>query len=345
MAALVMLTLNTACAAGRLPLVAILATGGTIAGRGDSVEDVMAYKAGVVGIDELLGAVPEAGNYARLVGEQYCSIDSKDMTDAIWLGLARRVEALLASPDTDAVVITHGTDTMEETAYFLSLTVKSEKPVVLTGAMRPATARSADGPMNLLDAVRVAACGEAAGKGTLVVMDGWIHAARDVTKTHTVGIGAFATPDLGCLGHVSEEGTSFYRVPLRRHTTRSEFDVSGLAALPDVKIIYGHAGDDGTLVEAAVRAGAKGIVYAGTGNGSIHREAEKALAAAAARGVVVVRSSRVGSGAVLPAEPSYEAAGFVEGDTLNPQKARVLLQLALTRTKDAREVQRIFREY
>ena len=328
--------------AGERPRVVVLATGGTIAGCAPSATETSVYQAGVLGVDALLSAVPELRDHAEITGEQLCNIDSKDMTDEIWLRLADRVNAILAEGETDAVVITHGTDTMEETAYFLTLTIKSEKPVVLTGAMLPATAEGADGPRNLLDAVRVAACPASAGKGVLVVMNGDIHAARDVTKSHTQKIDAFVSPTVGRLGVSEKDGPVFYRAPLRRHTVRSEFDA---LPLPRVDILYGHEGDDGALVEAALRAGACGLVYAGMGNGSIPAEAEKALAEAAAGGVVVVRSSRTGDGAVVPAAPSYGEAGFIDSDTLNPPKARVLLRLALTKTKDRQEIQKMFHEY
>ena len=324
------------------PRVVLLATGGTIAGSASSADAVTGYRAGALGVDELLAAVPELKNVAEVRGETICAIDSKDMTDEIWLRLAACAGELLASDDVDGVVIAHGTDTLEETAYFLHLTVKSDKPLVLTGAMRPATALSADGPMNLLEAVRVAACKEAAGKGVLVVMDGEIHSARDVMKTRTLGVGAFSSPTFGCLGTVDAGAPVFYRTTARRHTTRSEFDA---AALPRVDILYGYAGDDGTLVDTCVRAGAKGIVYAGMGNGSIPADAEKALAKAAAGGIAVVRASRTMSGAVVSAESSYESAGFIDADTLSPQKARVLLRFALGKTSDREELRRIFREY
>lgn len=322
------------------PRVLVLATGGTIAGSAASPEDVTGYRSGAIGIDELLSAVPELGAFADVRGEQLCNIDSKDMTDEILIRLAARVNEILAGNEADGIVITHGTDTMEETAFFLSLTVKTTKPVVLTGAMLPATARDADGPRNLLDAVRTAAHPGSADKGVLVVINGKIFAAKEVTKIHTTKIDAFAAPDFGPLGHVDENGVAFERTP---NLPRLHF--SAESSLPRVDILYGHEGDDGTLVEAALRAGAKGIVYAGMGNGSIPAKAEKALAKASGKGIVVVRASRANSGPVLPAAPSYAAAGFIDGSVLNPQKARVLLRLALMQTTEQKEVQQIFRKY
>ena len=330
---------HTASAASR-PRLLVLATGGTIAGSAPSPSDVTGYQAGVIGIDELLSAVPENQSFAEVKGEQLCNIDSKDMTDEIWRQLAARVNDILAKDEADGIVITHGTDTMEETAFFLSLTVKSEKPVVMTGAMLPATAKGADGPRNLLEAMRVAAHPESADKGVLVVMNGKIFAAKEVTKTHTTKIDAFSSPDFSPLGRIDNDGVIFERTP---NLPRLHFPAE--SALPRVDILYGHEGDDGALVEAALHAGAKGIVYAGMGNGSIPVKAEKALAKASEKGIVVVRASRSNSGAVLPAEPSYAAEGFIDGSVLNPQKARVLLRLALGQTMDQKEVQQIFRKY
>lgn len=335
----------SASAGKSLPNVKILATGGTIAGSAASDTATTGYKAGALGIDKLINAVPEVKNYANVSGEQICSIDSKDMTSEIWLKLSKRVNELLADDNVDAVVITHGTDTLEETAYFLDLTVKSNKPVVIVGAMRPATAISADGPMNLLNAVRVAVDKEAVGKGVLVAMNDEIDAARDVTKTNTVNVGTFKSPDLGCLGYINDGVPVFYRESTRRHTAATEFNAAELKELPYVKIIYGHADDDGVFVDAAVAAGAKGIIYAGTGNGSIHKNAEAALAKASEKGVIVVRSTRVQTGTVVPAEQSYIDEGFLNGDSLNPQKARILLALALTKTNDPVKIQKMFNEY
>ena len=316
----------------------LLATGGTIAGSATSPSDVTGYQAGVLDVDTLLAAVPEIQTVADVTGEQLCNIDSKDMTDEIWLRLAARINEIFAGNEADAVVIAHGTDTMEETALFLSLTVPVEKPVVLTGAMLPATAKHADGPRNLLDAVRVAAIPEAMGKGVLIVMNGKIYAAKEATKIHTTKLDAFASPDFGPLGRVEAEDIVFDRVP--HNPTRLHF--SAKTPLPRVDILYGHEGDDGALVEAAVHAGAKGIIYAGLGNGNLPRLAEQALARAAAEGVTVVRSSRTNGGPVTSSLPSYTEAGFIESAALNPQKARVLLRLALTRTSDALEISRLF---
>ena len=256
-----------------------------------------------------------------------------------------RTQELLQRDDVDGIVITHGTDTMEETAYFLHLTVHSAKPIVLTGAMRPATALSADGPMNLLQAVRVAATDEAVGQGVLIVLDGTIESARDAVKMHTTALGTFQSPEVGALGSVHDGEPVFYRGPLRRHTTRSAFSVEDVTELPRVAILYAHADDDGFLVEAAVQAGCRGIVYAGMGNGSIPARAEAALARAAAEGVAVVRSTRSAAGRVTRAEASYEANGFIASDTLNPAKARVLLQLALLQTEDPAAIRKMFNIY
>ncbi|MBR1805720.1 MAG: asparaginase [Selenomonadaceae bacterium] len=322
----------------------ILATGGTIAGRSEFSTATTGYKSGAISIDDLIDAVPQVKNFANVTGEQICSIDSKDMTDDVWLKLATRINQLFTG-DVDGIVVTHGTDTLEETAYFLNLTVHSSKPVILTAAMRPATAISADGAMNLLNAVRVAASPASVGKGVLVALNDEINAAREVTKTNTITVSTFKSPELGLLGYVNAGTPEFYRTSTRRHTSNSEFSVDGLTKLPRVKIIYGHAGDDELFVDAAINAAVDGIIYAGTGNGSVHVNAEKALARAVANGIVVVRSSRVGNGTVIPAEQSYIDNHFLDGDNLSPQKARILLQLALTKTVNLTDIQRMFKQY
>ena len=324
--------------------VIILATGGTIAGNAAEGTATTGYKAGALGIEVLLKAVPAISDYAHVTGEQIAALDSKDMTDEIWLKLARKANELLALEEVDGLVITHGTDTLEETAYFLNLTVHSKKPVVITGAMRPATAISADGPMNLLNAVRLAACPQAYDRGVLVCLNDQIDSARNVTKAHTTSLDTFKSP-LGPLGYMNDGQPTFYNTVDRRHAGNTEFDVTNAASLPYVKIIYGHANDDALFVDAALQAGAKGIVYAGTGNGSIHKNAEEALARASKAGIVVVRSTHAGSGTVIPAEQSYIDAGFLNGDSLNPQKCRILLQLALMKTSDRSQIQKMFYEY
>lgn len=323
--------------------VVLLATGGTIAGTAEDARQTTGYRAGALGVGDLLRAVPELSALAEVRAEQIAAIDSKDLTEGVLRRLAQRAQAVLEAPETDGVVITHGTDTMEETAYFLQLTLKTEKPVVLTGAMRPATACSADGPMNLLEAVQLAADEAARGLGVLVVMDDEIHSARDVEKTHTASLAALASPPFGPLGFFAGGRPRLYRAPLRRHTAASPlFLPEPSLPLPRVDILYTHADEDGALVEAAVRAGAQGLVYAGSGMGSISAGAEPALLLAARQGIAVVRASRTRAGAVVPSLPQWEQAGFVSGDTLTPEKARILLQLALLRTRDPQEIQRLF---
>jgi L-asparaginase len=281
---------------------------------------------------------------ARISGEQVANIDSADITDAILTGLAQRVNAILGTSEVDGVVITHGTDTMEETAYFLNLVIESNKPVVITGSMRPATAISADGPLNLYHAVLLAASPRAQGKGVLVAMNEKIHGARDVTKTHTTNVDTFRSPESGCLGYIVDTKITFDRVSLKRHTTRSEFHFRGIETLPRVDILYGHGNDSRDLVDAAVKAGARGIIHAGVGNGGVFPVTYQALTDGRKKGVVVVRSTRVGSGPVTPSSDD-ERDGILTSNTLNPQKARILLMLALTRTGDLKDIQRMFNEY
>ncbi len=322
----------------------ILATGGTIAGSAADSTQTTGYTFGQIGVDALIAAIPGLSCYASITGEQIANIGSHDMEDHIWLSLAARCNALLARNDTVGIVITHGTDTMEETAYFLNLTVKSDKPVVLTGAMLPATSISADGPINILNAVRLAASEKAHGKGVLIALNGEINSARDTTKTSTANLATFRAPELGLLGYITGGEISFYRESTRRHTAKSEFDVSGLDVLPPVAIIYSHAGENRTLIDAAVAAGVRGIVYAGTGMGSIHKNALPALINAEKQGLIIVRGTRAENGVIAPS-PEWSSHHFISADTLNAQKARILLQLALTKTSDWREIQRMFGEY
>lgn len=323
----------------------ILATGGTIAGKAASSTQLTGYTAGAYSVDDLLASVPALGELAQISGEQLCNIDSSSITDALLLRLSQRCNELLAQEDVDGVVITHGTDTMEETAFFLNLTVKSDKPVVLVGAMRPATAVSADGPLNIINAVKTAVCAESAGQGVLVVMNDEIYGGRDVMKTNTANVATFKAPNGGALGYIVGGEVRYYYRSVRPHTLAAEFAISNVTALPRVDIIYAHIGQDRVLVDAACAAGARGLVYAGSGMGSIHGAVEAALAEAVQSGVVVVRSSRTGSGRVSAGLARWQEQGFLYADNLNPQKARLLLQLALLQTHERSEVQELLLRY
>jgi len=335
-----------ALAQGTLPNVVILATGGTIAGTGATSTTTVGYTAAKVGVEALIDAVPELKKVANVRGEQVMQIASENMNNEAWLKLAKRVNQLLAQADVDGIVITHGTDTIEETAYFLNLTVKSKKPVVIVGAMRPSTAISADGPINLYNGVILAGSKEAVGKGVLVCLNDQINGARDVTKTNTATADTFRSPDLGFLGYMQDNKAHFYRQSTRKHTADTEFDVSNLDKLPAVDIGYGSANANDIAIKAYVAAGDKGLVYAGTGDGSQADGVKAALDAAHKKGVVVVRSSRTGNGIVARnGEVNDDQHDFVVADTLNAQKARILLMLALTRTTDTKDIQRMFYTY
>jgi L-asparaginase/glutamin-(asparagin-)ase len=330
----------------KLPNVTILATGGTIAGTGATSTTTVGYTAATVGVQALIQAVPEIAKIANVTGEQVFQIASENMGNEHWLLLAKRVNTLLGQANVDGIVITHGTDTLEETAYFLNLVVKSKKPVVVIGSMRPSTALSADGPINLYNAVMLAGSQDAVGRGVLVPMNDQIHGARDVTKANTTTTDTFRAAELGMLGYIQGGKPYFYRTALRKHTVETEFDVTGLSTLPAVEVAYAYANVGPAAVEALVASGAKGLVHAGVGNGSLPAKVRPALSAARKKGVIIVRSSRVGQGIVARnGEANDDELDFVAGDNLSPQKARILLMLALTKTDNTRDIQRMFSMY
>ena len=335
-----------------LPRIRILATGGTIAGA--QASGARGYKAAAFSMEALIAAVPQLAASAQLEVEQVAAIGSQDMDDATWLKLAVRTQAAVDAAEIAGVVITHGTDTMEETAFFLNLVVRTQKPVVLVGAMRPATAISADGPMNLFNAIAVAAHREAGGRGVLVVANDEIHFAREVAKTNTTQVGTFRATHRGLAGLVNAGRLHLYAPPVRRHTHASEFaplrdagvPPMPLQSLPRVDIVYAHAGMTRDLIDAAVKASVRGIVIAGVGDGNFAAPGVAAAADAARAGVAIVRSSRTGGGVVeRNIEIDDDALGFIAADELNPQKARVLLMLGLTRTRDPRALQELFFAY
>lgn len=329
----------------KLPNVVILATGGTIAGAAASGTQA-AYTSGAVTIDAMVAAVPGIKDLANIKGEQISNVGSQDMTFEIMLTLAKRINVLLAQKDVDGIVVTHGTDTMEETAFFLNLVVKSDKPVVLVGSMRPSTAVSADGPLNLFNAVGVAIDPNAAGRGVLVVMNDWIHGAHSLTKTSTTAVQTFMSPLRGLVGVSTYGKNDFYNSPHWKHTTASEFDISRVTKLPRVDILFACADMSPDLLDAAVANGAKGIVIAGVGNGNMNKASLDAAARAAKKGVVVVRSSRVVTGAVgRNVEVNDDQMDFVASDELNPQKARILLMLALLQPRTTTEIQKLYYSY
>jgi len=281
-----------------------------------------------------------------VTGEQIASIGSQDMNDAVWLKLAKRVNELLAKPDVAGIAITHGTDTMEETSYFLNLVVKSDKPVVLTGSMRPSTAMSADGPLNIYNAVAIAADPGARGRGVLVTVDDDIHSGHDIVKTHTTDVGTMSSNEPGLVGATLFGKQTWYRTPAQIHTAKSEFSVNGVNALPRVDIIYAHANMSPDIITSAAANGAKGLVIAGVGDGNMTSPAVEALKSVIAKGVVVVRSSRTNGGIIRRnIELDDDKLGTVASIELNPAKARVLLQLALLKTKDAKKIQDYFNRY
>jgi len=338
-------SLSSVAQTTELPKIVILATGGTIAGAAATGTQA-GYTSGAVTIDAMLAAVPGIKDLAKIKGEQIANVGSQDMTFDIMLTLAKRINVLLSQKDVDGVVVTHGTDTMEETAFFLNLVVKSDKPVVMVGAMRPSTAVSADGPLNLFNAVGVAVDPNSRGRGVMVVMNDWIHGAHSLTKTSTTAIQTFMSPLRGLVG-VSSYGTNdFYNTPQWKHTTASEFDIANVSNLPRVDILYACADMSADLIDAAVDRGAKGIIIAGVGNGNMNESSLRAAANAAKKGVVVVRSSRVVTGTVgRNVEVNDNELNLVASDELNPQKARILLMLALLKPRSLEDIQNLFYSY
>jgi L-asparaginase len=328
-----------------LPRIHLIVSAGTLPSVGKNRMDLLRYReSGIPRLtgEQLLEPLPEIASVARVTVEQGPPPDNTTY-DAL-RALAMRVSGLLRSPDVDGVVYVQGTNTIEETAYFYSLTVRSEKPIVVTGAQRPSNGLSTDGPINLLDAIRVASSPETHGKGTVVVLNGEINAAREVTKTDTYHLQAFRSRGVGILGYADPDRIAYYRTPNRRHTVRSEFDLAAMTAMPHVSIIYIHTGTRPGEADAILKLGAKGLVIAGAGAGAPGNLDEEVQAIAREHRAVVVQSSRAGEGRVVRHNNWYRP-GYVVADTLSPQKAALLLSLVLTRTSDPDEVQRYFDEY
>ncbi|WP_407428079.1 type II asparaginase [Arcticibacter sp.] len=340
-----LLIISISLFAQTLPRIKILATGGTIAGQGASA-DRSAYTSGALPIKDLIAAVPGIDKLAIISGEQISNVGSQDMSVAIWIKLNQRINEIYKNNEADGVVITHGTDTQEETAYFLSLTVRYDKPVVLTGSMRPATAISADGPKNLYDAVALAASKEAANSGVLLVFSESIFSGREAVKTSTTHVEAFTAPNSGPIGQIYDGKVVMYQSPIRKANKNTPFDITGLTSLPEVAIVELYADAPPTAINAYVAAGVKGIVTGGLGNGNLNKANTAAVAAAVKRGVPVVRASRIYSGRVtLLDETDDEKLGTIVSDDLIPQKARILLMLGLTQTRDKKQLQEYFFMY
>lgn len=337
-----LLTMESVSAASQneeLPNVAILATGGTIAGSGNSGTDTTDYKAGELSVEALINAVPEMADIANISGEQIANVGSPEITNEILLKLGNRINELLASDDVDGVVVTHGTDTLEETAYFLNLVVKSDKPVVVVGSMRPATAVSADGPLNLYNAVLLASSQESKGRGVLVALNDRIGAARYITKTNTTVVDTFSAAEEGYLGRIVGGKPYYYNESTRKHTAETVFDISQVTELPQVDIVYSYQSNPRYMIDGAVENGADGIVIVGSGNGSLSSAYVEGAQNAIESGSEIVVSSRVGTGTVSPRD------SFITSDSLNAQKARILLMLALTVTDDDDQIQKFYNEY
>ena len=330
------------------PIVRVIGTGGSIAGIGPDRMDFILYPeiGDHITIQQSLDRVPEIQDFAEVRSEDLVSVGSTAIGEAQWLGMARRINAIFKDEtDVAGVAITHGTATLEETSYFLHLTVKSQKPVVITGAMRPPTALSTDSDLNLLDAVRTAASPDATGLGVLTVLNNEIQCGRDVTKANTFRVETFRPNELGFLGYADSDGkVVFYRAPLRRHTVDTPFTVDDMTGLPRVDIVYAYAGADGLLVDAVRNNRSDGLVLAGFGGGTFPPAVIEAAVKLVDDGIPVVLATRSTAGRVVTT-PKKEEQGFLVSDNLLPQKARILLMLGLTVTKDRHELQQMFYDY
>ena len=330
------------------PTVRVIGTGGSIAGVGPDRMDFILYPeiGNHITIQQSLDRVPEIQEIADVRSEDLVSVGSTAIGAAEWLGLARRINQIFRDePDVAGVAITHGTATLEETSYFLHLTIKSSKPVVITGAMRPPTALSTDADLNLLDAVRTAACPDSAGLGVLTVLNNEIQCGRDVTKASTFRVETFRPNELGFLGYADSDGkVIFYRAPLRRHTLNTPFMVDSMTDLPRVDIVYSYAGADGLLVDAVRSNGSDGLVLAGFGGGTFPPAVIDAAVKVVDSGIPVVLATRSTAGRVVTT-PKKDEQGFIVSDNLLPQKARILLMLGLTISKDRHELQQMFYDF
>lgn len=331
-----------------LPRVGLILTGGTIDSVGIDRLDLAWYIEANkrLGEGELLSQLPELKTIANVQEIPFRRLPSQALVDKDWLDLVRKIHSIFDNGEADGIVITHGTNTLEETAYFLNLTLKTDKPVVLVGSMRPSSAVSADGYLNMLNAVRVAADPQSRGRGCLVVMNDTIFNGRDVTKNSTYRVEAFQSRDLGPLGFADADGrVIYYHQPVRKHTTQTEFDVRGMTSLPRVEVVLSYANADGVMIEAVARAGAKGIVSAATGAGRPTPPQDDAFDRAyREHGMIMCLCSRVASGRVVRS-PGLKRRGFVAADNLQPWKARILLSLGLSKTTDADNLQRMFDTY
>lgn len=327
------------------PNILIIGTGGTIAGRGESSADTSAYACSVLTIDEILAAIPEASSLANLRAEQLLQTGSENFNNEHLLMIGKRISKVLKDDDVDGVILTQGTDTIEETAYFLHLTLKSVKPVVVVGSMRPPSAMSSDAALNLYHAISVAIDPASRGRGTLVVANDEIHTARDVTKTNSFKLEAFRSP-YGALGYVVEGKPRYYRIPSRDHTVLTQWSIDDIELLPRVDMIYSYGALDKEVI-GTVASDAKGLIFAGTGNGNVAEHIVGPLRKAARQGLHVVRATRTGNGVVIRngAQPDDDY-GWIVVDDQAPQKARILLMLAmLSSTNERHALQDAFYRY
>lgn len=337
-AAFLLFSSHSVLATDTKPGVTIYATGGTIAGKADSNTATTGYKAGAIGVEDLVQAVPAIADVAIVKGEQIANTASGNINQAILLKLSKAINQQLKSPETQGAVVTHGTDTLEETAFFLDLTVKSEKPVVVVGAMRPATAISADGPMNLLEAVTLAASPSADKRGVLVLLNDRIGSAFYTTKTNSTAIDTFKANEQGYLGAFYGGKPHFFYQPAQPEN-KPTFDVSNKTTLPKVDILYSYQDQDSELLKAAIEHGAKGIVIAGSGNGSVPSNVKEEIKNLMAKGIPVVLSTRTGNGYITTKTNKEEGIG---SGVYNPQKARILLSLALSEGDDMEKIRNYF---
>lgn len=325
--------------------ITVIATGGTIAGAGES-SFASKYSASKVSIDKIIKTIPNITKLANIKAEQFMQVSSQDMNNSLWLKLAKKVNDTLSKDSVDGVIITHGTDTMEETAYFLNLVVKSTKPVILVGSMRPSTSLSADGNLNLYNAVALASSDEAINKGVLIIMNDRIYTARDATKFHTTNVASFQSNNSGPIGQIHYGDVEIYYSSTRSHTKKTEFNINKLDKLPKVDVVYAHANHDPSIIDHLVKSGSQAIVVAGVGDGNVNEESLQKLSEARKQGVIIVRSSRLGSGVIdRNAEINDDELDFITADNLNPQKARILTMLALTKTRNTKLISKMFSNY